>query len=254
MATKKQALQQMDEAVSTRTKPIVVWLFGKGGVGKTMVAQVVRIALLQLNRHVIALDADASNSSFKRQVADAYLLGGSDAPEIVENIERELVTQVLGNGHDMVIDTGNGTDSLSRSWFASEKMDKILLEHGVEVFAVTVVDSSLDSASHLLETVDSLESAKHIVVKNFGHTPGAVGAKAFIPLFENKEFSRYAAASKIIEMPRLADAVSLDAVGARLHDIALNSSSVELNPFEEARTKSWLTNVVGQFHNALTDA
>jgi hypothetical protein len=218
-----------------------------------MVAQVVRIALLKLNRSVIALDADASNSSFKRQVEEAQLISGANAAEIVENLERELVTKTLGNGHDLVIDTGNGTDSLSRDWFASERMDKILSEHGVNVFAVTVVDSSLDSASHLLETVDSLQTANHIVVKNLGHTPGAVGAKAFIPLFENKEFSRYAAASKIIEMPRLVDAISLDAAGARLHDIANGCSSVALNPFEQARTQSWLTNVVGQFQKAFTE-
>ena len=254
MATKKQTQQQIVDLNSTPNTPLVVWLFGKGGVGKTLVAQVVRIALLQLNRSVIALDADASNSSFKRQVEEAHLIGGANAAEIVEHIERELVTKTLGEGNDLVIDTGNGTDSLSRDWFASEQMDKILLEHGVKVFAVTVVDSSLDSASHLLETVDCLQTANHIVVKNLGHTPGAIGAKAFIPLFENKEFSRYASASKIIEIPRLADAISLDAVGARLHDIAVGSSPVELNPFEEARTKSWLTNVVGQFQKAFTDA
>lgn len=253
MAKNKEKQPQFDAQNELEVKPVVVWLFGKGGVGKTMTAQVVRIALQQLGHKVEALDADASNSSFKRQVPDAVLLGGADASEIVESIEHELVERTLKVGFSMVIDTGNGTDSLSRNWFASEGMDKILLEHGVKVFAVTVVDSSLDSASHLLETVDSLSHAKHIVVKNLGHTPGAIGEKAFIPLFENEEFKRYAMSTQIIEMPRLVDAVSLDAIGARLHNIADDDLSVELNPFVTARTKSWLINVVGQFHTAFTE-
>ncbi len=254
MAKNKAKQIHSDVANVIAEAPVVVWVFGKGGVGKTMTAQVLRIALQQSGHHVVALDADASNSSFKRQVPDAVLLAGSDATEIVESIEQALVEHTLEQGFSMVIDTGNGTDSLSRDWFESEKMDKILLEQGVKVYAVTVVDSSLDSASHLLETVDSLSFAKHIVVKNLGHTPGAIGAKAFLPLFQNEEFSRYATATQIIEMPRLIDAVALDAIGARLHDIAQNKSSVELNPFVAVRTKSWLANVVSQFQAAFTQA
>jgi hypothetical protein len=250
MAKNKEKQSLIDVSNTSDAKPIVVWLFGKGGVGKTMTAQVVRIALQRLGHQVVALDADASNSSFKRQVPEALLLNGADAAEIVESIESELVQQTLKLGSSMVIDTGNGTDALSREWFESEKMDTILLEHGVKVFAVTVVDSSLDSASHLLETVDSLSSANHIVVKNLGHTPGAVGAKAFIPLFQNEEFHRYAMSSHIIEMPRLVDAVALDVIGARLHDVANNTTTVELNPFVAARTKSWLTNVLTEFEAA----
>jgi hypothetical protein len=242
------------EITTDPAKPIVVWLFGKGGVGKTMTAQVVRIALQRLGHQVVALDADASNSSFKRQVQEAILLSGADAAEIVESIENELVERTLKHRCSLVIDTGSGTDSVSRDWFASEAMDKILFEQGVNVFAVTVVDSSLDSASHLLETMDSLSHAKHIVVKNLGHTPGAIGSKAFIPLFQNEEVNRYAMSSQIIEMPRLVDAVALDAIGVRLHDIASNTSTVALNPFVAARTQSWLTSMVTLFQAALTNA
>lgn len=233
-------------------RPLLVWIFGKGGVGKTMTAQIARIAIQGLKRNVLAIDADASNSSFKRQVSDALLIEGGDSSEMIENIEHQIVNQTLAQGRSMVIDTGNGTDRLSREWFSSEQMDKLLLERGVTVVAITVVDSSLDSASHAMETIDALPSAQHILVKNLGHTPGGVGEKAFGPLFENEEFRRYANDVQVIEMPRLADAVSLDGLGARLHDIANNTCGVQLNPFVEARTRSWLSLVIAQFQETLT--
>jgi hypothetical protein len=90
------------------------------------------------------------------------------------------------------------------------------------------------------------------LVKNHGHTPGGVGEKAFGPLFENEEFRRYANEVQVIEMPRLADAVTLDGLGARLHDIANKTCSVQLNPFVETRTRSWLSLVIAQFQEALT--
>ncbi len=39
--------------------PLLVWIFGKGGVGKTMTAQIARIAIQGLDRNVLAIDADA---------------------------------------------------------------------------------------------------------------------------------------------------------------------------------------------------
>lgn len=232
--------------------PLLVWIFGKGGVGKTMTAQIARIAIQGLDRNVLAIDADASNSSFKRQVSDALLVAGVNAAEMIENIELEIVEQALAQRRSIVIDTGNGTDRLFREWFSSEGMDKLLLERGVKVVAITVVDSSLDSASHAMETIDALPAAQHILVKNHGHTPGGVGEKAFGPLFENEEFRRYANEVQVIEMPRLADAVTLDGLGARLHDIANKTCSVQLNPFVETRTRSWLSLVIAQFQEALT--
>jgi CobQ/CobB/MinD/ParA nucleotide binding domain len=233
-------------------QPILVWLFGKGGVGKTITAQVVRIAIQDLNRQVVAIDADAANSSFKRQVPEAMLIDGTDAAEMIGNVEEEIVQQALTGGHSMVIDTGNGTDRLSRQWFRSEEMDRLLFERGVQVVAITVLDSSLDSASHAMETIDALKHAKHILVKNLGHTPSAVGGKAFEPLFGNDEFKRYLETVQVIEMPRLADAVALDGLQARLHDIHNNTCPAELNPFVEARTKSWLSQVITKFQEALT--
>lgn len=231
--------------------PLLVWIFGKGGVGKTMTAQIARIAIQGLDRNVLAIDADASNSSFKRQVSDALLVAGVNAAEMIENIELEIVEQALAKRRSIVIDTGNGTDRLSREWFSSEGMDKLLLERGVKVVAITVVDSSLDSASHAMETIDALPAAHHILVKNHGHTPGGVGEKAFGPLFENAEFTQYAGQVEVIELPRLSDAVALDGLGARLHEIANNSCHVQLNPFVEARTRSWLSLVIAQFQKAL---
>lgn len=247
--TAKKTTSQRD---TTLHRPLLVWIFGKGGVGKTMTAQIARIAIQSLDREVIALDADASNSSFKRQVPDALLASGSNASEMVGNIEQEIVEHALTLGRSMVIDTGNGTDRLSRKWFLSESMDKLLIERGMQVVAITVVDSSLDSAAHVMETIDSLTAAQHILIKNLGHTAGGVGEKAFAPLFENEEFKRYADLVQVIEMPPLADVVTLDGLGARLHDIANNTCPVQLNPFVEARTRSWLSLVIAQFQKTLT--
>lgn len=240
------------ERNKAENQPILVWLFGKGGVGKTITAQVVRIAIQGINRQVVAIDADAANSSFKRQVSDAMLINGADAAEMIGNVEEEIVKQALTKGNSMVIDTGNGTDRLSRQWFRSEEMDKLLLERGVQVVAITVIDSSLDSASHAMETIDALKHAQHILVKNLGHTPGAAGEKAFEPLFGNEEFKRYLETVQLIEMPRLADAVVLDGLEARLHEIDNNTCHVQLNPFVEARTRSWLSHVIAEFQEALT--
>lgn len=232
--------------------PLIVWVFGKGGVGKTMTAQITRLALKKLGKDVVALDADASNSSLKRQFSDALLVEGNDAAEMVENIEHEIVEQALAQGRSIVIDTGNGTDRLSREWFLSEGMDKLLFEQGMEVVAITVIDSSLDSASHAMETIDALPAARHILVKNLGHTPGSIGEKAFGPLFENEEFKRYTELVQIVELPRLADSVALDGLSARLHEIENNSCRVQLNPFVQARTKSWLSHVITKFAEALS--
>lgn len=237
---------------SENNRPVIAWVFGKGGVGKTITAQITRLALQRLSKDVVALDADASNSSLKRQFSQAVLVEGNDAAEMVENIEHEIVELALAQGRSIVIDTGNGTDRLSREWFLSEGMDKLLFEQGMEVVAITVVDSSLDSASHAMETIDALPAARHILVKNLGHTPGSIGEKAFGPLFGNEEFKRYTELVQIVELPRLADAVTLDGLGARLHEIDNSTCHVQLNPFVEARTRSWLSHVIAEFQEALT--
>lgn len=242
-----------DSFPSSETQPTIVWVFGKGGVGKSQVAEAAFITLQSLGHEVRALDADVSNSSLTRKVSDAVLVEGGNAAEIVENIEQEIVREVLGNNKSMVVDTGNGSDNSSRRWFESQHMAKILAANGVKVIAVTVVDSSPDSASHVLETMDALVGANHIVVMNLGHVPGDMGEKAFSPLLSDDEFSEYLQKATVITLPRLIDVVALDASGARLHLIKDGSNTIQLSPFVQARTQSWLTEVVSKFTQAITN-
>lgn len=238
---------------SSEPQPTIVWVFGKGGVGKSQVAEAAFITLQSLGHEVRALDADVSNSSLTRKVSDAVLVEGGNAAEIVENIEQEIVREVLGNNKSMVVDTGNGSDNSSRRWFESQHMAKILAANGVKVIAVTVIDSSPDSASHVLETMDALVGANHIVVMNLGHVPGDMGEKAFGPLLSDDEFSEYLQKATVITLPRLIDVVALDASGARLHLIKDGSNTIQLSPFVQARTQSWLTEVVSKFTQAITN-
>ncbi len=246
-------LRAGDSSHSSEPQPTIVWVFGKGGVGKSQVAEAAFITLQSLGHEVRALDADVSNSSLTRKVSGAVLVEGGNAAEIVENIEQEIVREVLGNNKSMVVDTGNGSDNSSRRWFESQHMAKILAANGVKVIAVTVVDSSPDSASHVLETMDALVGANHIVVMNLGHVPGDMGEKAFGPLLSDDEFSEYLQKATVITLPRLIDVVALDASGARLHLIKDGSNTIQLSPFVQARTQSWLTEVVSKFTQAITN-
>ena len=251
--TKKTAqagLPAGDSPTLSEPQPTIVWVFGKGGVGKSQVAEAAFITLQSMGHEVRALDADVSNSSLTRKVSDAVLVEGGNAAEIVENIEQEIVREALGNHKSMVVDTGNGSDNSSRRWFESQQMAKILAANGVKVFAVTVVDSSPDSASHVLETMDALVGADHIVVMNLGHVPGDMGEKAFGPLLADVEFSEYLQKATVITLPRLIDVVALDAAGARLHQIMDRTNKIQLSPFVQARTHSWLTEVVSKFTHA----
>ena len=246
------APQMKSESVAEMVSPpTIVWIFGKGGVGKSQVAEVAYIALQTLGHEVCALDADVSNSSLARKVSQATLVNGGNADEIVDNIEQAIVREVLGNHKSMIVDTGNGSDKSSRRWFASQNMATILSEHGVNVLAVTVVDSSLDSASHVLETMDALAGASHVVVMNLGHVPGDIGEKAFSALLADDEFKKYLQSAHVITLPRLPDVVTLEAAGAHLNQIADETNEVPLSPFVMARTQSWLVNVVNQFINAI---
>jgi len=251
--TKKTAqtgLPADDSPTLSEPQPTIVWVFGKGGVAKSQVAEAAFITLKSLGHEVRALDADVSNSSLTRKLSDAVLVEGGNAAEIVENIEQEIVQEVLGNHKSMVVDTGNGSDNSSRRWFESQHMAKILAANGVKVIAVTVVDSSPDSASHVLETMDALVGANHMVVMNLGHVPGDIGEKAFSPLLADNEFNEYLQKATVITLPRLTDVVALDVAGARLHQIMDGTNNIQLSPFVQARTHSWLTEVISKFTQA----
>ena len=233
-------------------RPVIVICSGKGGVGKTLNSQAARIALLDAGHQVLCVDADGSNSSLKRQVADAHLLDGSDGAELLASLERVFIEQCLGAGKSLVVDTGGGFDKVMRNWFASEEVTKILSAHSIKVISLTVIDSSLDSAGHVMENMDAMRGAHHVVVMNLGHVPGSVGERAFKPLFDNAEFKSYAVKSTLIVMPRLQDAIEIDALGARLHSISEPTSPAAGNPFLVARTKTWLASITSSLQAAFS--
>ena len=241
-------------AAANKDRPVIVFTFGKGGVGKTATAQAALIALREAGHQVVGIDADGSNSSLKRQVADAVLLDVNDPTEVITNLERSLIELAFQQGHSVVVDTGGGIDKAIRQWFSTEDVMSICQAHNIDVIALSVIDSSMDSAAHVMETVDAMPAAHHALVMNLGHTPGSIGEKAFQPLFSDPEFSSYAARLPHIVMPRLADAVELDALGARLHTIGDRNSPAAANPFLVSRTKSWLSTVTGALKPVLTGA
>lgn len=223
--------------------PIIVITSGKGGVGKTLESQVIQITLQGLGHDVLCVDADGSNSSLARQLPDAHLLEGKDGSELLCSLEKVLLEQCLGAGKSLVVDTGGGFDRTIRAWFASEDVTSILNERGIQVVSVTVIDSSLDSAGHVMENIDSMRGAHHVLVMNLGHVPGSLGERAFKPLFDNDEFAAYAKQASLVVMPRLQDAIEIDAIGARLHSITQSDSPAASNPFLVSRTRTWLDTV-----------
>jgi len=234
---------QPHEAAKVAIRPIVVFTFGKGGVGKTQTAQAALIALREAGHEALGIDADASNSSLKRQVPEALLLDMNDATEVVTNLERGVIEHAFQNGKSIVVDTGGGSDKAIRQWFSSEEVQSICEAHGVRVVVLTVVDSSMDAAAHVMEAVDSMPASEHVLVMNLGHTPGSVGERAFEPLLSDPEFRSYIDSMTRVVMPRLSDAIELDALGARLHSIEDKSSPAAGNPFLVGRTKTWLKGV-----------
>lgn len=225
------------------TKPIIVFVFGKGGVGKTQTAQAALIAMREAGHEVIGIDADASNSSLKRQVPQSILLDMGDPSAVIHNLELLIIEHVFQNCRSLVIDTGGGSDKAIRQWFAAPTVQNVYADEGVQIVALTVIDSSLDAASHVMETVDSMPGTKHALVMNLGHTPGTIGERAFQPLMNDPEFRAYVHRMPKIVMPRLPDAVELDTWGARLHTINDKTSPAKHNPFVVGRTKNWLSDM-----------
>lgn len=133
------------------------------------------------------------------------------------------------------------------------RVTNILHDHGVQVVSVTVIDCSLDSAGHVMENIDAMQGAKHVIVMNLGHVPGSMGERAFKPLFENAEFAGYVKQASLVVMPRLQDAIEIDAIGARLHSITSPDSPAASNPFMVSRTKTWLKAVTQELGAAIAD-
>lgn len=236
-----QSVDPIESVSPALAKPLIVFVFGKGGVGKTQTAQAALIALREAGHEVIGIDADASNSSLKRQVPQSILLDMTDPSAVIHNLELLIIEHVFQNGHSLVIDTGGGSDKAIRQWFAAPTVQNVYADEGVQIVALTVIDSSLDAASHVMETVDSMPGTKHALVMNLGHTPGTVGERAFQPLLSDPEFRAYVQAIPQIVMPRLPDAVELDSWGARLHNIHEKTSPAKHNPFVVGRTQTWIT-------------
>jgi len=239
-------LEQQLETAS----PLIVVTSGKGGVGKTLESQVAQITLQGLGHEVLCVDADGSNSSLARQLPEAHLLEGTNGPELLASLEKLLLEQCLAAGKSLVVDTGGGFDRTIRSWFASEDVTNILNARGIQVVSVTVIDSSLDSAGHVMENIDSMRGAHHVIVMNLGHVPGSLGERAFKPLFDNEEFAAYVKQAQLVVMPRLQDAIEIDAIGARLHSITKAESPAATNPFLVSRTKTWLEAVTSDLSKA----
>ena len=233
--------------------PVIVITSGKGGVGKTLESQVVQITLQELGHSVVCVDADGSNSSLARQLPEAQLLEGSNGAELLTSLEKVLLDECLSGGKSLVVDTGGGFDRTVRAWFASEDVTNILHDHGVQVVSVTVIDCSLDSAGHVMENIDAMQGAKHVIVMNLGHVPGSMGERAFKPLFENAEFAGYVKQASLVVMPRLQDAIEIDAIGARLHSITSPDSPAASNPVMVPRTKTWLNAVTQELGAAIAD-
>ena len=240
-----QSIDPDDQHSYEAIEPIVVLVFGKGGVGKTLVAQVALIALQESDREAIGIDADASNSSLKRQLSSAIMLDMSDSSSVVSNLELLMIEHVFQNRRSVVIDTGGGSDKAIRQWLSIAKVQDIFSRQGVGIVALTVIDSSLDAASHVMETADTLQGLPHVLVMNLGHTPGTMGERAFQPLMSDHEFRTYVKAMPKIVMPRLPDAVELDGWGARLHTINHPTSPANHNPFVVDRTETWIKEVSG---------
>ena len=118
-----------NQKAMAQVRPVIVFTFGKGGVGKTATAQAALIALREAGHQVVGIDADGSNSSLKRQVADAVLLDVNDPTEVITNLERSLIELAFQQGHSVVVDTGGGIDKAIRQWFSTEDVMSICQAH-----------------------------------------------------------------------------------------------------------------------------
>lgn len=247
---KKGATNGNQPPMAAELHPLIVITSGKGGVGKTISAQAAMLTLAAHGHNVVGIDADASNASLKRQVPSSLLLGGSTGVEMKSNLELLFISQCVNERKSLVVDTGGGFEQPIRDWFASEDVVNILKRDGVRVINLVVIDSSLDSATHVLESVDSMTGTTTVIVKNLGHVPGEIGDRAFQKLFANEEFESYANLATVVTMPRLQDEGEINAMGARLHSISDEDSPARVNPFLVSRTETWISKVTSKMAEA----
>ncbi len=219
--------------------PLVIFTIGKGGVGKTVAAQAAVLALSS-DHEFVAVDADPSNASLKRLYPAAVLLGGNTNDELLRNLERLIEIDVFQNRKSLVIDTGGGFEREIRSWFQAQHIAEIMEMHSVRVIAINIIDSSPDSASHVLETMDCLKNTHHVILKNLGHISNDIGERSFDELFNDPEFSSYADRASVVTLKRIPDAIEISASGETLHTIASGTTKRNLSPFVISRAKTWI--------------
>lgn len=235
-------------------KPMVIINPSKGGVGKTQALTGAAACLGRMGINYKALDMDLSNCAFHR-LAGAELCKARTISEIPLAAEELLVQEMFNKKIDvLLLDTGDGSGKELLAWMKKDDVVNLLDQHGIETVVLHVMDSSLFCITNLIEVIETLPLARHVIVLNFGMAKTSDPEKEFRRITEHAEFLEFAGKRPVIVMPLLEDAPELEAVGIRLCDVSTSNHPIVANPILRNRVEKWLQRMTANVTSIVTEA
>lgn len=222
----------------------LVLVSGKGGVGKSFLSIGIDSYLRRKGVPFAAVDADLSNCTFSRRSDKALQLDAYDAADVASRLQEVIERVLIKEGTPyLVVDTGAGSERPIRQWLHNERVINLLEGVGVSTYVITVVSTALDCVTPLIENVQLLPDARHIVAMNFG------GLKRdpkdeFRPLETLTEFQDAAKGLPRIVIPKLDDNHKIDELDLALHEVG--KWRKEIGFFLSHRAAAWMSNMEKQ--------
>ena len=234
-------------------KPMLIINPSKGGVGKTQALTGAAACLGRMGINYKALDLDLSNCAFHR-LAGAELCKARTISEIPQAAEDLLVEEMFNRKTDvLLLDTGDGSGKELLAWMKKDDVVNLLNQQGIDTVVLHVMDSSLFCITNLIEVIETLPLARHVVILNFGMAKTSDAEKEFRRITEHAEFLEFASTLPILVMPRLQDAAELETVGIRLCDVSTTNHSVSANPILRNRVEKWLQTMTSNVNSIITE-
>lgn len=222
----------------------LVLVSGKGGVGKSFLSIGIDSYLRRRGVPFAAVDADLSNCTFSRRSDRAIPLSAYDATEVAPRLQAIIEQEMMNEGVPfLVVDTGAGSERPIRDWMHREKAIGLLEMVGITTIVFTVINGALDCVTPLMENVQMLPGAKHVVAFNYGGTKGDP-RRAFDALENLPEFQQASNGLERIYISQLADNQKIDQLDLALHEVG--KWKKEVGFFLSHRANSWVSDLERQ--------
>lgn len=229
----------------------LVLVSGKGGVGKSFLSIGIDSYLRRKGVSFAAVDGDLSNCTFSRRSDKALQLGAYDAADVAPRVQAIIEKSLLEEGMPyLLIDTGAGSERPIREWMHRERVIGLLEMVGIKTVIFTVMNGALDCVTPLMENIQSLPGAKHVIAYNYGGVKGNP-QRAFDALEALPEFQKAAAGVERIFIPNLAENQRIDQLDLALHEVG--KWKKEVGFFLSHRAGAWMSDMERQLNGVLDE-